>query len=290
MPIIASGPRAATLHYICNHASFLPSTGALPTTLRSSAFQSTPHSHTSCAPEGDTHTHDPLQLGQKGDWKPQVLLIDAGTEYACYGADITRTMPVGNCGRFTPEARAIYSLVLSMQKHAESLCRAGVHWDVLQLESHKVLVRGLLELGIFKAEFGEEEILASGVSTGFFPHGLGHSIGLDVHDVPSASKPSVNTTLPPTSLENPQLYTYLRLRLPLEDGMLVTIEPGCYFSPHLLSPWRASKFIDQAKLATYEGVGGVRIEDVVLVETGGCRNLTKVVREVEDVERLCSGV
>lgn len=84
-------------------------------------------------------------------------------------------MPVGNGGRFTPEARAIYSLVLAMQKACEAHARPGVHWDELHLLAHKVLVKGFLELGIFHGG-SEDEILASGVSTGFFPHGLGGTI------------------------------------------------------------------------------------------------------------------
>jgi Xaa-Pro dipeptidase len=285
MPIIASGSRASTLHYICNHAPFVH--GALPTTLDSSAFQAT----APAAAHGHEHDGpDPLALGAKGDWQPQVLLIDAGTETDCYGADITRTMPVGNGGRFTPEARDIYALVLHMQKEAEKMTRAGVHWDTIQLATHRLLVRGLLELGIFRGG-DEETILRSGISTGFFPHGLGHSIGLDVHDVPSASKPNeaTNETIPDESRQTPELYAFLRLRLPLASGMLITIEPGCYFSPHLLKRWRGSEFIDPAVLGRYEPVGGVRIEDVVLVERDGCRNLTSAVREVADVERLCSG-
>lgn len=304
MPIIASGPRAATLHYVCNHASFAPT--ALPTTLTSSAFRSS----SSCSSAADTHAHahahgaDPLALPPSSDdWYPQILLIDAGTEIAQYGADVTRSMPVGNAGRFTPRARAIYELVLGVQKHCEGMTRAGEHWDEVHRQSHVVLARGLLRLGILVNSTGAgvvvedseaedarvDELVKSGVTTAFYPHGLGHSIGLDVHDVPSSSLPSPNPTLPARSAETPALYAFLRLRLPLAPGMLVTIEPGCYFSPHLLAPWRSSDLINHEVLKEFEGVGGVRIEDVVLVEQDGCRNLTGAVREVEDVERLCSG-
>ncbi|KAL7411963.1 metallopeptidase family M24-domain-containing protein [Mrakia frigida] len=297
MPIIASGMRAATLHYICNHSPFTPTGSAtLPTTLTSSAFtaaaptnghSSHDHDHTDATTD---HTHsDALDLTSlQSDWKPQVLLIDAGAEYSCYGADVTRTMPVGNGGKFTKEAGEIYDLVLKMQKECEAFCAPGVHWDEVHLLAHQILVKGLLELGILIGE--EAEVLRSGVGAAFFPHGLGHSLGLDVHDVPSASKPLKNTTLPSASLtENPEFYAYLRLRLPLAVGMIVTIEPGCYFSPHLLAPVRSSPFIDHEVLKRYESVGGVRIEDVVVVEETGVRNLTPAVRERSEVERLCSG-
>ncbi|CED85454.1 Putative metallopeptidase [Phaffia rhodozyma] len=298
MPIVAGGPRAATLHYICNHQPF---THHLPTTLTSSSFSrsatssssSHHHSHDG-ATNGDAQAHahdepDPLDVNAlRQDWAPQVLLIDAGTEWNCYGADVTRTMPVGNGGKFTERSGEIYQLVLDMQKAAEEIIKAGIHWDTVHLLMHKILISNFLRLGIFQ-NGTEEEILASGVSTGFFPHGLGHSIGLDVHDVPSASKPATNPTIPAQSLENPQLYKFLRLRLPLEQGMIITIEPGCYFSPHVLAPWRSSPFLNTSVLAEYEPMGGVRIEDVVLVEEKGIRNLTTAVRERKDVERLCSG-
>ena len=107
--------------------------------------------------------------------------------------------------------------------------KPGIHWDVVQLLCHRTLVRGFQRLGIFKTPSApgsgswnaEEAILASGVSAAFFPHGLGHSLGLDVHDVPSASKPDANPTIERPVLGHESFYTYLRLRLPLEEGMVV---------------------------------------------------------------------
>lgn len=139
-------------------------------------------------------------------------------------------MPVGNAGKFTPEARAIYSLVHEMQQAAFATIRPGVHWDAVHLICHRVLVRGFQKLGIFKSPESkgsgswnsEEAILQSGVSSAFFPHGLGHSLGMDVHDVPSASKPDINPTISKgVEVGNEGFYTYLRLRLPLETGMVV---------------------------------------------------------------------
>ena len=107
--------------------------------------------------------------------------------------------------------------------------KPGLHWDAVQLLCHRTLVRGFQKLGIFKTPDSpgsgswnsEEAILASGISSAFFPHGLGHSLGLDVHDVPSASKPDVNPTIERLPLGHESFYTYLRLRLPLEEGMVV---------------------------------------------------------------------
>ncbi|EMD35776.1 hypothetical protein CERSUDRAFT_53071, partial [Gelatoporia subvermispora B] len=261
LPIVAAANRASTLHYCCNDKDF--AWGPVARQLH-----------------------------------PQVLLIDAGCEWNCYAADITRTMPVGNGGKFTPEARAIYELVLEMQRLSLEVLKPGLHWDAVQLLCHRTLVRGFQRLGIFKTPSSpgsgswnsEEAILASGVSTAFFPHGLGHSLGLDVHDVPSASKPEKNETIQRGVELGPEsFYTYLRLRLPLEEGMVVTVEPGIYFSPHLLAPVRDSRHIDHEVLKRYESVGGVRIEDVVVITKDGYVNLTTVRSDVDWVEGVCSG-
>jgi len=178
-----------------------------------------------------------------------------------------------------------------MQNDSIRVLKPSLHWDAVQLLCHRILIKGFLSLGIFKGS--EENILASGVSAAFFPHGVGHSMGLDVHDVPSASKP-VGAGGAPFQSEiakqsNSKFYDYLRLRLPLEAGMVVTVEPGCYFSPHLLASVRNSPFINHDVLARYEPVGGVRIEDVVAITADGCDILTTVGKEVEWVEGVCSG-
>ncbi|CCL98489.1 uncharacterized protein FIBRA_00487 [Fibroporia radiculosa] len=271
LPIVAASTRASTLHYCCNDREF--AWGPVP-----------PNVHEN----GDCLSHDETR-----QLHPQVLLIDAACEWDCYASDITRTMPVGNGGKFTPEARAIYELVLEMQKLSMEALKPGVHWDVIQLLCHRTLVRGFQRLGIFLnpnspnsgSWNAEEAILASGVSSAFYPHGVGHSLGLDVHDVPSASKPEKNDTLGKgVEIGHESFYTYLRLRLPLEEGMVVTVEPGVYFSPHLLAPVRDSRHIDHNVLRRYESVGGVRIEDVVLITRGGSENLTTVRSDPDWIE------
>lgn len=173
------------------------------------------------------------------------------------------------------------------------------------------MVKGFLKLGIFKGSISkewtleeEDSILASGISSFFFPHGVGHSLGMDVHDVPSASKPDPNPTIAEwrktlAALSEGQegwghesFYRYLRLRLPLEDKMVVTVEPGVYFSPHLVAAALSSTgsvFVDQEVLGRYRGMGGVRIEDVVVIQPDGYENLTTVSSERSWIEAVCSG-
>jgi Xaa-Pro dipeptidase len=94
------------------------------------------------------------------------------------------------------------------------------------LKSHEILVEEFIKLGIFRGDF--KTVLESGISAAFYPHGLGHSLGMDVHDVPSASKPEKNATIPHSSSKNPEFYRYLRLRLPLEAHMVVVSYFGRY--------------------------------------------------------------
>jgi len=276
LPIVAASTRASTLHYCCNDKEF--AWGPVK-----------PHDH---------HNRNAFALDQVKGFSPQVLLIDAGCEWNCYASDITRTMPVGNGGKFTREARAIYELVLEMQKLSFDILKPGLHWDDVQLLCHRTLIKGFQRLGIFKSPnssggglwYTDEAILASGVSSAFFPHGVGHSLGMDVHDVPSASKPKLNDTIKrDVDLGHESFYEYLRLRLPLEEGMVVTVEPGIYFSPHLLASVRDSQHIDHEVLKRYESVGGVRIEDVVLITKDGHENFTTVRSDVDWVEGVCSG-
>ncbi|KJA20087.1 hypothetical protein HYPSUDRAFT_43740 [Hypholoma sublateritium FD-334 SS-4] len=277
MPIVAASTRASTLHYCCNDREF--AWGPVE-----------PHDHKNQNDFAHDHTKEIT---------PQVLLIDAGCEWNNYASDITRTMPVGNGGKFTPEARAIYELVLDMQAKSFSIIKPGLHWDAVQLLCHRILIRGFQKMGIFKSPDSpgsgswnsEEAILQSGISSAFFPHGVGHSMGMDVHDVPSASKPTVNPTIKPPSPLNghESFYTYLRLRLPLEVGMVVTVEPGIYFAPYLLAPVRESNHINHDVLKKYESVGGVRIEDDIIITDTGYKNLTTVRSDVEWIESVCAG-
>lgn len=140
------------------------------------------------------------------------LLLDAGAEYQCYAADITRTFPIS--GRFSTESRAIYDIVLRMQLECIALLKAGVVWDDVHVHAHKVAIDGLLALGIFKGD--KDAILRDRTSVAFFPHGLGHYLGMDTHDTGGHANYADTDTL----------FRYLRVRGQLPAGSVITVEPG----------------------------------------------------------------
>ncbi|BEI87312.1 uncharacterized protein CcaverHIS019_0100300 [Cutaneotrichosporon cavernicola] len=290
LPIVASGSHASTLHYVCNDRLF-PST-ASPRAPGDTSFTPRRLARGCC---GDVPEHDHATSTKSlhtSAFEPQVLLIDAGCEVEGYASDVTRTIPVGNGGKFTPKAAHIYDIVLRMMKEAEERTRVGVHWDDIHLHTHKVLIDEFIKLGIFKGT--AEEMLQSGLSAAFYPHGLGHSIGLDVHDSLQYLR-EVKLDVPASSAAVPaKLFTYLRIRQPLQAGMVLTIEPGCYFPPQLLDMhgvWE-SPLVDHEVLKTYLPVGGVRLEDSVVVRDNGepCENITPVGRERAWVEARASGL
>ncbi|KAH7120782.1 putative Xaa-Pro aminopeptidase [Dendryphion nanum] len=206
-----------------------------------------------------------------------LLLLDAGCEVECYASDITRTFPIS--GDFTPESLQIYNLVLSMQKQTTELLREGVKWDDVHLEAHKIAIRGLLDLGILR-NGSEDEILAARTSVAFFPHGLGHYLGMDTHDTGGNANYK----------DADRMFKYLRVRGNLPAGSVITVEPGIYFCRFIIEPYledeAQKKFIDQEVLERYWGVGGVRIEDNILITEEGYENLTPTPKEVEDIKRI----
>jgi Xaa-Pro dipeptidase len=195
----------------------------------------------------------------------RALLIDAGAEVDGYAADITRTWGKGDA--------AFAELIDAVDREQQALAgqvRAGLDYRDLHLECHLRLGGVLRALGIVAME--PSAMLESGVSSIFFPHGLGHPIGLQVHDVAGFS--DVDGQLIPRPAGHP----YLRMTRTLEPGMVVTIEPGLYFIPTLLAKLRASpqaKAVDWDKIAHLANFGGVRIEDEVHCTTGAPENLTR---------------
>jgi Xaa-Pro dipeptidase len=179
-----------------------------------------------------------------------VLLLDAGCEVDCYASDITRTFPLS--GEFTHESLAIYSLVLDMQKQCTEKLKAGVLWDSIHELAHKIAIDGLLALGILKGS--PSEILAKRVSVAFFPHGLGHYLGMDTHDTGGNANYA----------DKDSMFRYLRVRGTLPAGSVVTVEPGIYFCRFIIEPYLKDEglkgFIDEGVLEKYWSVGGVRIE------------------------------
>ena len=176
------------------------------------------------------------------------LLLDAGAEWRCYAADITRTFPIN--GKFSPESRAIYDLVLKMQLECIAMLKEGVLWDDVHLLAHKIAIDGLLALGVLKGD--KEAILKQRTSNAFFPHGLGHYLGMDTHD--TGGNPNYSDADP--------MFRYLRVRGALPAGSVITVEPGVYFSEFLIAPYlkdpEHSRYIDQEVLEKYWDVGGVR--------------------------------
>ena len=261
----------------------------------------------------------------------QLLILDAGAEYSCYASDITRTIPLGLPGPGwvnnwpSSEAAEIHDLVLTMQTECIKMLKPGVQFRDLQVLAHAILIRGFLKLGIFQGD--EEEILQQGTSLAFFPHGLGHHVGLEVHDVlgipiwvdKSCASNSVNSIDSPQKsnstltcsnyphLVSPDLWIGLLSGFSpgpfwavdaanhgLIEGMVITVEPGIYFSPYALetiylpSPIH-SKFINKDVLKRYMPVGGVRIEDDVLITHDGYENLTTAPKGAEMWELLKNG-
>lgn len=215
-----------------------------------------------------------------GDITPEKrsVLIDAGAEWDCYASDVTRCFPVN--GEWTKEHLDIYNLVLKMQDEVYKNMKPGVEWEDLHLKAHKVLIEGFQELGIFKKEYSVDEIFKAKVSARFFPHGLGHMLGMDTHDTAGYANYS----------DPDPLLCYLRIRRKLEPNMVVTNEPGCYFSPFLLEetledPAR-NKYINKDVLDKYWYIGGVRIEDDVLITKDGYEIFTKVTKDPKEISKI----
>lgn len=189
------------------------------------------------------------------------LLIDAGVRYRGYCSDITRTTAGTGEGRFA-------SLVLGLEKLQKRLCdmvAPGVEYVEIHRKTHLGIATLLSASGLVSG-LSAEDMVSAGITQAFFPHGIGHFLGVQVHDV--AGKP-----VPP-----PGDAPFLRLMRTLEPGMVVTIEPGLYFISSLLEPLLAgpiAQHIDQSLLSELQGCGGIRIEDNVVVARNGNRNLTR---------------
>lgn len=260
----------------------------------------------------------------------QVLLIDAGAEWNCYASDVTRTFPIS--GTWTKEAKAIYDIVEKMQDTVISRLKPGVHYRDMQVLAHVIAANGLLELGILHNGTAAE-ILNAGTTLAFFPHGLGHHVGLEVHDVlniristeeeqerhsAASQTSSLYFQLNHTDLKGRAVCTsaaflasnasqlYATLNDPgicmaparedsptLKQGMVITVEPGIYFSKfalenHFLKDPVHSQYINKDVLERYMDVGGVRIEDDILLTKNGFENLTTAPKG-EDALRIIRG-
>ncbi|KAL1963628.1 hypothetical protein VTN77DRAFT_7949 [Rasamsonia byssochlamydoides] len=227
----------------------------------------------------------------------QLLCLDAGAEYECYASDVTRTFPLNSKGEWpSPEARDIYHAVERMQEECIRRMRKGVRFLDLHVLAHVIAIEELLKLGILKGGT-VDEIRESGASTVFFPHGLGHHVGLEVHDVSGKSvmaadnedtRAYYHSVLIPGTCRSP-----CTLSAPaLEENMVVTVEPGIYFSRLAINNARKlpmAKFIDFDVAEKYIPVGGVRIEDDILVTADGYENLTTAPKGEKALEIIRNG-
>ncbi|KAL3468221.1 peptidase M24, structural domain-containing protein [Aspergillus heterothallicus] len=213
----------------------------------------------------------------------QLVCIDAGAEWNCYASDVTRTIPLGPDWP-SEQARNIYAIVEEMQEECIKRVKQGVRYRELNELAHAIAIKGLQRLGILH-DGSVDEIRQSGASAVFFPHGLGHHIGLEVHDV---------SAQPITASEQANERRYREfvpsMSAPLlQEGMVITIEPGLYFNKMALQNAQTlslSKYINFDKVSEYLSVGGVRIEDDLLVTRTGYDNLTTAPKGKEMLEIL----
>jgi len=189
-----------------------------------------------------------------------LVLVDAGAEVAGYDGDVTRVFPAG--GRFSARARDLYAAVFRVQEQAVAGVRAGVEFRDLHMQASVGLAEGLVDLGVLRGR--PEDLVAQDAHAVFFPHGLGHLLGLATHDVGGYAEGRTRSTRPGLR--------YLRADVTLAPGMVLTIEPGLYFIPALLDDPQVREThaarIDFEAAAAFVPVGGVRIEDDVHVTDG----------------------
>ncbi len=234
---------------------------------------------------GETlHNHYHGNIMKDGD----LLVIDSGAESEMhYAADITRTIPVN--GKFSPKQKDIYEIVLESEVKSIEAIKPGIKYRDIHLNAAKIIAAGLKDLGLMKGD--TEEAIKNGAHALFFPHGLGHMMGLDVHDMENYGEDYVGYD-EETSRSDQFGFAYLRLGKKLETGYVLTVEPGIYFIPDLVKKWRSENkfldFINYDKVKEYLGFGGIRIEDDVLVTDSGSKVIGKAIpKTVDEVEEIC---
>jgi Xaa-Pro aminopeptidase len=240
-----------------------------------------------CSVHGETlHNHHHGNQMAAGD----VMVLDSGVETPNkYASDITRTIPVG--GTFTAQQRTVYEMVLRAQLAAIAAIKPGVTYKSVHMLAAKSFATDLKAAGLMKGDV--DEAVAAGAHAMFFPHGLGHMMGLDVHDQENIGEAYVGYE--PGVERSTQFGTaYLRLARTLQPGFVLTVEPGLYFIPQLIDQWKAEKqheaFINYAEVEKYRDARGFRIEDDVVVTATGNRVLGEPIpKTVADVEQACKG-
>jgi Xaa-Pro aminopeptidase len=231
------------------------------------------------------HNHDHSNILRNGD----LMLVDCGAESSLhYASDNTRTSPVG--GKFSTRQKEIYQIVVDAVDKVSAGIRPGIPYKELHLEAARVITSGLKALGLMKGDV--EEAVQNGAHAMFFPHGLGHMMGLDVHDMENLGENYVGYDA--EIKRSTQFGTaYLRLGRRLEEGYVLTNEPGIYFIPALIDQWQAEglhkDFINFEKVNAYRDFGGIRLEDDLLVTADGGKLIgQRIPIYPEEVEALCS--
>jgi Xaa-Pro aminopeptidase len=217
------------------------------------------------------HNHDHSLTLTEG----RLLLVDAGAEsFEHYASDFTRTFPVG--GKFSKKQLDIYNIVVKANDTAASLIRSGITFLEVHLNVARVIVSGLMDLGLMKGNL--QDAVHNGAHAMFFPHGTGHMLGLDAHDMENYGQ--IHVGFDEEIRPSGQFGTSaLRLGRKLQKGFVVTNEPGIYFIPALIAKWENEginkEYINFSKVHEYIGFGGIRLEDNLLVMDKGCKILGK---------------
>ena len=235
---------------------------------------------------GETlHNHHHNNILQKGD----IVVNDSGVESALhYASDITRTFPVS--GKFSQRQKDIYEIVLASQLASIKNIKPGVSYKDVHLKCALVIAEGLKALGLMKGDM--KQAVNEGAHAMFFPHGLGHMLGLDVHDLENFGENNFGYD---SKIKRSSQFGLKSLRFgkKLVPGLVLTVEPGIYFIPQLIDKWKAEKkftnFINYKNLEAFRKTGGIRIEDDVLVTNNGSKVLGKPIpKTVEEVETVAS--
>ena len=218
----------------------------------------------------------------------QLLINDSGAESknGFYASDITRTFPVN--GKYTKKQKNIYNIVLKAELKAIEAIKPGVKYLYIHMLAANIITDGLKQLGLMKGDTAKA--VKAGAHALFFPHGLGHMLGLDVHDMEDLGENYIGYT---DKLKRSKQFgtAYLRFAKELQPGHVLTVEPGIYFIPQLIKQWQSSKkfteFINYDKLSDYFDFGGVRIEDNILVTKTGSKVLGKPIpKTIKEIESL----
>lgn len=210
-----------------------------------------------------------------------LYLIDAGFECKGYASDVTRTYPAN--GKFTGDQAAVYQSVLNALNKTIEAVKPDIKMEELHLGASRIILQGLKDANIVKGTI--DDLMENDIFALFFPHGLGHFLGLDTHDVGGYPKGVERIDRPGIK--------FLRVRRELQPGMVVTIEPGIYFIPALLKPAlednEKSRFLNKNRVSSLFNFGGIRIEDNLIITDNGYENMTDIPKEIKEIEKVMKG-